>query len=706
MERATLLLEIGCEEIPAAFMRDALQQLNEKLEALLNEQRLEHGAIRTLGTPRRLIALVEAVATHQTPQERMVRGPAKRACFDAQGNPTPALLGFARAHGIDPTAVEFMETPQGEYAFVRQYDPGLPAVQALAASLPEMITSMTFPKMLRWGHRKMRFARPIRWIVALLGQEIIPFELEGIRSGNQSRGHRFQAPEPFTVQSPETFLEQLRAAGVIADPEERARMITDGAHRLAATLGAKPLLDNALLEELVYLVEHPYLLLGSFSEAFLRLPAPVLISAMKKHEKFIPLVDADGALLPHFVSVYNNGDPDKVREGNEWVLAARFNDAAFFYEEDRKQPLEAFVPALGQILYQQKLGTLLDKTHRLMHLAEQLSRALDWSSHQAKMLQRAAYLCKADLATQMVMEFPDLQGTIGAEYARLSGEDEAVAVAIAEHYEPRHAGDPPPQSALGRALAVLDRIDTLVGYVGLGYLPKGSSDPFGLRRAAAGVVEILQDEPDYPTLAELVQHAYDRYREQHAPLKPLMAVQADLRTLFYSRIEALLEERGVRYDLVRAALGAGWDDSVYGFVQRGLLLQRHANSPEFLPLVRTATRPANILAAAEKQGIKAVATLEQVDPLLFEHPSEQALYTAVQNANPRFEALCYKHEYEAIYRELHALIEPINALFDGVMVMTDDVARRQNRLNLLACANRLFLALADFTQVVQEQPAQ
>ncbi|MDW8106783.1 MAG: glycine--tRNA ligase subunit beta, partial [Armatimonadota bacterium] len=292
MERATLLLEIGCEEIPAGFMRDALQQLNEKLDALLSEQRLEHGAIRTLGTPRRLIALAEAVATHQTPQERMVRGPAKRACFDAQGNPTPALLGFARAHNIEPEAVEFMETPQGEYAFARQYDPGLPAVQALAASLPSMIASMTFPKMLRWGHRKMRFARPIRWIVAMLGQEIIPFELEGIRSGNQSRGHRFQAPEPFTVQSPEVFLEQLRKAGVIADPEERARMITDGAHRLAATLSAKPLLDDALLEENVYLVEHPYLLLGSFSEAFLRLPAPVLVSAMKKHEKFIPLVDA------------------------------------------------------------------------------------------------------------------------------------------------------------------------------------------------------------------------------------------------------------------------------------------------------------------------------------------------------------------------------------------------------------------------------
>ncbi|MFN7162873.1 MAG: glycine--tRNA ligase subunit beta, partial [Fimbriimonadales bacterium] len=339
---------------------------------------------------------------------------------------------------------------------------------------------------------------------------------------------------------------------------------------------------------------------------------------------------------------------------NEWVLIARFNDAAFFYEEDRKQPLEAFVPALGRILYQQQLGTLLDKVHRLETLMERLAHALDWDAAQRASAQRAATLCKADLATQMVMEFPDLQGVIGAEYARLAGEEARVAQAIAEHYMPRHAGDPVPESPVGRALAVLDRIDALVGYVGLGYLPKGSSDPFGLRRAAAGVVEILQHEPDYPTLAELVQRAHDAYREQRAPLKPLIAVQADLRTLFYSRIEALLEEQGVRYDLIRAALSAGWDDSVYGFMQRAHLLQRQAETPEFLPLVQTATRPANILAAAEKKGVKALASLEVVDATLFEHETECTLFEQLAQATPRFEGLYYKHDYEAIYEELLA----------------------------------------------------
>jgi glycyl-tRNA synthetase beta chain len=394
MERATLLLEIGCEEMPAAFMRGTLEQLQAKLAEMLDECRLEHGAVRTLGTPRRLIALVSAVALQQTPEERVVRGPAKRACFDAHGNPTQALIGFARSRGVEPDAVQFQETPQGEYAFIREYDAGQPAADVLADALPKLLLAMTFPKTLRWGSRKIRFGRPIRWIVAMLGQTVIPFELEGIPSGRHSRGHRFLSPEPFEVESPEAFLEQLRRAHVIAEPAERERIIIDGATRLAHTIGAHAVLEPALVEENVFLVELPHLLLGSFPESFLRLPAPVLVSAMKKHEKFFPVVDSAGALLPHFISVYNNGDPDKVREGNEWVLIARFNDAAFFFEEDRKQPLEAFVPALGRILYQQKLGTLLDKAHRLERVAEQLAGALDWDAETTLRLLRAARLCK------------------------------------------------------------------------------------------------------------------------------------------------------------------------------------------------------------------------------------------------------------------------------------------------------------------------
>ncbi len=701
-ERATLLLEIGTEEMPAGFMKEILDQLQERLTETLQELRLEFGSVRTLGTPRRLIALAHEVALRQPAEQRTVRGPAKRACFDAQGNPTQALLGFARSRGVSLEQVQFVETPQGEYALVEEYDEGRPAAEVLAEALPALIRSMTFPKTLRWGARQMRFGRPIRWMVALLAQEVIPFELEGIRSDRFSRGHRFQSPEPFEVRSPESFLDQLRQAHVLADPQERAEIIQREAHRLAESIGARPMIEPDLLEENVFLVEEPHLLLGNFPESFLRLPAPVLVSAMKKHEKFFPLQNAEGQLLPGFISVYNNGAPDKVREGNEWVLVARFNDAGFFYDEDLKQPLEAFVPALGRILYQQKLGTLLDKVNRLKRLADRLARALDWDPPQLQTLLRAVELCKADLATQMVMEFPDLQGIIGREYALKAGEPVAVAEAIAEHYEPRHAGDPPPQSQIGRALAVLDRIDTLVGYVGLGYMPKGSSDPFGLRRATTALIEILAEEPDYPTLAELVQAGHDEYREQKVMLKPLPALQTDLRSLFYARLEAYLEERGVRYDLIRATLGSGWDDSVYGFVQRALLLQSLSDTPDFKAITLTATRPANILSAAEKKQIRAVASMNEVDPTLFEHEAEHQLYNALQNATAQMEVLYYRHDYQAIYEALRVIDEPVNRLFDSVMVMVDEERLRQNRLNLLACANRLYLALADFTQIVQE----
>ncbi|GBC93907.1 Glycine--tRNA ligase beta subunit [bacterium HR15] len=699
---ATLLFEIGCEEMPAAFMRGALEQLRTLLEQMLTESRLPFDSIATYGTPRRLIALAHAVALHQAPEERTVRGPAKRACFDAEGKPTQALLGFARSQGVSPEQVQFMETPQGEYAFVQVRDEGRPATTVLAERLPALIRQMTFPKTLRWGTHQLRFGRPIRWIVALLGEEVIPFEIDGICSGRHSRGHRFKAPQPFEVRSPDEFLQQLREVHVMADPEERKAFIQEEAIRLSREIDAQPLLSDDLLEENTFLVEYPHLLRGTFPEAFLRLPAPVLISAMKKHEKFFPLVDAQGKLIASFISVYNNGNPDYVREGNEWVLIARFNDASFFFEEDLKQPLEAFVNGLARMLFQQKLGTLLDKTRRLQRLAERLSRALDWDQPMRECLQRAALLCKADLATQMVMEFPDLQGIIGEEYALRAGEAHCVARAIAEHYQPRYAGDELPQTPVGRALAILDRIDTLVGYVGLGYMPKGSSDPFGLRRAATGVVEILAEEPDYPALSELVQVAHDEYRAENVSLKPLPAVQADLRTLFYSRLEALLEEQNIRYDLIRAALGGGWDDSVYGFVQRARLLQAHQAEPGFPMLAQTATRPANILAAARKKNIHAVAALNEVDPTLFEHEVESRLYHALQSLTPQFEALYYRHDYEAIYTLLQQqLHEPVNQLFDHVLVMTEEESLRRNRLNLLACANRLYLALADFTQVVE-----
>lgn len=703
-EHADLLVEIGCEEIPATFIRPALEQFQALLSARLTEARLSHGATEVYGTPRRLILLMHEVATHQEAEERLVRGPARRACFDEQGHPTPALLGFCRSQGVEPEQVQFVETAQGEYAIVPKVDPGRPAIQILAELLPAVLTSLSFPKMLRWGEGNLRFARPIRWIVALLDTEGIPFELAGVRSGNHSRGHRFLAPKVFPVRSPLEFFTKLKEAFVLYDPEERKQRIRQGATQLAEKVKGRCLLDEELLEENAFLVEYPYLLLGSFPEEFLALPTPVLISAMKKHEKFFPIVDNQGKLLPYFISVYNNGEESRVREGNEWVLVARFNDAKFFYEEDRKQPLEAFVPKLARILFQQQLGSLLDKVQRLAALGEWLIARLHWSEEQGQTLRRAIHLCKADLATQMVMEFPDLQGIIGREYALLSGEPSLVAEAIGEHYRPRYAEDELPRTPVGRALAVLDRIDTLVGYVGLGYLPKGSSDPFGLRRAANGAVEILAQEKEYPTLLEWVQQCYEQYRQAGVALRPLQEVKSDLNDLFLARLSTYLEEQNIPYDLIRAALAGGWDDSAYAAVQRGYALQLQAQSPDFDALATTAVRPANILNAAAKQGIPCSESLSAVEPDLFEHEIETKLYTTLERLIPQVEEAEGQRDYERLYRLLQQLDEPVNRFFDYVMVMCEDEQVRQNRLNLLACANRLYRALADFTQVMMPRP--
>lgn len=701
-ESAELLLEIGCEEIPASFMRDALALLKTSLLEQLAEARLSHGEAETYGTPRRMIVYVPAVQAHQSPEERTVRGPAKRACFDAEGKPTQALTGFARSQGVEPDAVQFTGTPGSEYAFVQVHDSGKPAPDVLSEVIPAVIRSMTFPKMLHWGEARMRFARPIRWLLALFGNQVIPFELEGIVSSNRTRGHRFLSPGEWEVHSAKEFFTRLRESCVVYDPEERKRIIVEGVQQLAQTIDATPLMSDELVEENVFLTEYPRVLIGSFPEEFLNLPKSLLASTMQKHEKFFPVIDSSGRLLPHFISVYNAGKEDSVREGNEWVLVARFNDAKFFYEEDIKQSLDAFVPRLERILFQQKLGTLLMKTSRLGALSTKLAQSLDWDEAKTALLQRAAYLCKADLASQMVKEVPELQGIIGREYALHSGESPEVALAIAEHYLPRTADDSLPGSEVGRALAVLDRLDTLVGYIGLNYLPKSSSDPFGLKRSANSVIEILATEPDYPTLAELVRSAYDEYRESGVGLKPLAQVQSDLRGLFYSRLESYLEAQGVRYDLVRAVLHSGWDDSAYAFVQRAFTLQNHVQESEFERLTTTATRPANILSAAEKKDIRVEGSLQAVDPDLLESESEQLLYHVLQSLNQQVEANYSLHRFDALYQSLQALEVPVNRLFDEVMVMCEDENLRRNRLTLLACANRLYMALADFTQIVQE----
>ncbi|GIV16859.1 MAG: glycine--tRNA ligase beta subunit [Armatimonadota bacterium] len=700
---ADLLLEIGTEELPAGVVENALEQLQAAITQRLQDARIAFGQAETFGTPRRLILLVHDVAQSQTDVVREVRGPAANVAFDAQGNPTPAAQGFARKQGVDVSDLEVVHTPQGDYVMARVFERGKRTVEVVANIFPEAIRSLTFPKMMRWGGGNLRFCRPIRWLLALYDGEVVPFELDGIHSGNRSRGHRFLAPEEFEVGSPAELFRQLDERYVLYDHRRRREVIREQANRLAEQVGGGILWDDALLDEVTHLVEYPTALLGRFDPAFLSLPEPILITAMKKHQRFFAVVDGQGKLLPYFVAVRNGNDYrlDVVREGNERVLTARFNDAHFFYERDRQQPLEAFVGDLKRIVFQEKLGTMADKAVRL---AAVMRGVAEQAGVDPSLAGRAATLCKADLATEVVMELPALQGVMGREYAMLSGENEAVAQAIAEHYMPRFAGDALPESPLGRLLAVCDRVDTLVGYIGaLQIVPTGSGDPFGLRRAAQGVVQILATVEGMPRLWTFVEAVVRAYENQ--------GVSVDeeglhlLAQVFAGRIEAFLEDEGIRYDVVQAVLA---EERVEPFATRANARMLNALPMEQLtPVALAATRVRNILKAGEAVKLVPTATLRpplewlgQVDTALFQQEEERVLYEMVlQSQQQIIEAvMCFRSE--EVFSLLESFTEPVNRFFDAVLVMAPEEAIRRNRLCLLAGVDALYRYIGDFSKLV------
>ncbi|GIV18633.1 MAG: glycine--tRNA ligase beta subunit [Armatimonadota bacterium] len=700
---ADLLLEIGTEELPAGVVESALEQLQAAVTQRLQEARIAFGAVETFGTPRRLILFLQEVAPAQTDVVREVRGPAANIAFDAQGHPTPAALGFARKQGVDVSELEVVHTPQGDYVMAKVFERGKPTVEVAASLFPEAIRSLTFPKMMRWGSGNLRFCRPIRWLLALYGGEVVPFELDGIRSGNRSRGHRFLAPEAFEVRTPADLFHQLDERYVLYDHRRRREVIREQANRLAEQVGGHILWDDALLDEVTHLVEYPTALLGRFEPTFLNLPEPILITAMKKHQRFFAVVDAQGKLLPYFVAVRNGDDRhlDVVRDGNERVLTARFNDAHFFYERDRQQPLEAFVGELKRIVFQERLGTMADKTARLAKIAREMAEQVGLDPSLAE---RAATLCKADLATEVVMELPALQGVMGREYALLSGEENTVAQAIAEHYMPRFAGDDLPESVLGRLLAVCDRVDTLVGYVGaLGIIPTGSGDPFGLRRAAQGVVQILATVEGMPRLWSLVDTAIRAYAQQGVSVGEEGLRQ--LAQMFLGRMEALLEDEGVRYDVVQTVLA---EERVEPFAARANAHMLNALPMQRLtPVALAATRVRNILKASEAVKLAQTAILRpplewlaQVDTTLFQQEEEHTLHERALQHQQQITEAAERFRSEEVFSLLEAFTEPVNRFFDAVLVMAPDEAIRRNRLLLLAGVDALYRYLGDFSKLV------
>lgn len=725
-----LVFEIGTEEMPAGAIADALAQLADKADAGLTSARLAPQCVETFGTPRRLVVLAQGLPNHQPDEKRVVRGPAKSVAYDSAGRPTGAAIGFAKKQGIPVEQLDTVTVNGAEYVQARVLDSGRAAEDVIGPILADAMKALTFPKLMRWGGQReggMRFVRPIRWLLCLLDDKVVPVEVAGIRSGRETWGHRFLAPGQFDVGEALDLFQMLHKAGVMLDQDERKQGIVAQGNALAAEIGGRVPWDEGLLEENVFLVEWPTALRGSFDPAYLELPRPVLVTAMKKHQRFFPVENQEGRLLPHFVSIRNGGEEnlDIVREGNERVLTARFADAQYFYAQDRDKKLDDMSTQLGRLVFQEKLGTTAQKRDRVVLLMSALADSLEMGPKPKERALRAASLCKADLVSRMVIELPALQGVMGREYAILEGEDAEVSDAIAQHYQPKFAGDSVPGSPLGRMLAIADRLDTLVGYVGIGVIPTGSSDPYGLRRAAQGVVQILADEADMPSLGEMevcAAQAYDQVNGLDFPLDPLCN---DLAALFSQRISALLEERGVRYDLVDAALSGGsiYSTLVHATVTRGETLQALSADANFSATTQAAARVANILRSVPsgrdepsvqgKEAIhgsqahsveRAVSMLEQlsrrIDRSLLQVGSELCLFDEAQALLSDVAHRAATYDYAGLYRELDRLRRPVNAFFDDVMVMVDDPRLRANRLALLALVDTLYKMLADFTKVV------
>ena len=675
-----LLFEIGTEEIPAHVMPHLLEDLAQLAETMLKEHRLSYEKVRTLGTPRRAALIVTGLAERQEDVNTETRGPSVAIAFDADGNPTKAGAGFARGQGVDPSAL----IQRDGYVYASVHESGAATAELLTSLLPDLVRAIPLPNSMRWGDLDFRFIRPIRWFVALYGTEIVPFTLAGVTSGNHSRGHRTLAPADFVITSAADYEAACEKAYIIVDPERRRAMICEQITETAKACGGTAEITPDLLEEVLYLVEYPTALSGSFEEKYLALPAEAVITPMRDHQRYFPVKAADGSLLPAFITVRNGGKAhlDVVAHGNERVLRARLADAQFFFDEDRKKSLAEHREKLKTVVFQRGLGSMYEKTERLMALTTAIVEEMaagDTDDTALADARRAAELSKADLVTGMVTEFTELQGIMGREYALLDGESPAVARAIDEQYMPRFAGDELPQTPLGVALSVADKIDNIVGTFSQGRIPTGSQDPFGLRRQALGLVLMLIEQESTMLLSDLVDEACDLYDLEEFRDKMQVYVADFIRL----RLKNVLSERGVRYDVQEAVLGDV--DLVADVPVRAAYVERLLASEGGEALVQSFVRVGNIARSV---------TGGTVDPALFKAEEEGALLSAYQAA------AAARAEGEDTLPTEQALGRAIDTFFDAVMVMDKDARVKENRLSLLKMIDDDLLETADYSKIV------
>jgi glycyl-tRNA synthetase beta chain len=691
-----LLLEIGTEEIPAAFLPKALGDMEEIIGTELAENRIGHGEVRTMGTPRRLFLAVDAVAERQDDQVIEKLGPARRVAFDEAGNPSKAALGFARGQCIDVNALEVATTEKGEYLCARKKISGEATEGLLPAILERLITGIPFRKSMRWSDLEIRFARPIHWILALYGGRIVPLKIGNIESGDTSRGHRFMSPGVVPVRTCQEYLNLMRTHFVIVDPAERKKIILDETEKAAAAVGGKALRNDELLEQVAFLTEYPTVACGNFDAEYLKLPREVLVTTMIAHQKYFPVVDGAGNLLPHFLTVNNTlaRDPAVVRRGNEKVIRARLADARFFFEEDRKIPLGNRVEGLKKVIFHTLLGTSYEKVMRFRTLAGRIARGID-PAHGGKTaflarVDEAALLAKADLDTLMVSEFAELQGIMGREYALLEGRDPVVAKAIYEHYLPIAAGGELPDTDEGAIVGIADKMDTICGFFGVGLIPTGTADPYALRRQALGIINIILKKR-YPLLP------LDTLIDESLAIlggllkRPAEEVKAEILEFFRGRFENQLLSQGHPYDVVDAVLATGIQDLVRAEAKIGAM-EKFKTDPDFAPLAVAFKRVVNIIRNAEKGKLAG-------DHFCTEEQELHEAFLAIRELVMRHSA---EGDYRAALIALASLRKPVDAFFDRVLVMDKDDQRRCHRLALLEEISSLFHDLADFSRIVTE----
>ncbi|PRO65112.1 glycine--tRNA ligase subunit beta [Alkalicoccus urumqiensis] len=685
MNKQTLLIEIGLEEMPARFVPNAENEWTSRAAAWLKENRISFDTVRGFSTPRRLAVQVSGVDTVQPDIKEEAKGPAEKI-GRKDGQWTKAAEGFARGQGVTTDDLYVKEIKGESYLFAEKHIKGAETA-ALLPELKDVLLSIPFPKNMRWADRDIRYVRPIKWITALFGEDIIPMEAAGVTSGRTSRGHRFLGGTA-SLSSAEDYETALKQEFVIADSSERKRAIVKQIEQIAEDEGWQVPMQEGLLDEVNNLVEYPTALFGTFDESFLQVPEEVLITSMREHQRYFPVMDKNNVILPHFVTV-RNGDHrhlDNVRRGNEKVLRARLADAEFFYQEDKKQPLEARLPKLSSIVYHEELGTLAEKTARIRTAAAELAQAAGTDERTRAKADRAAALSKADLVTHMVDEFPELEGLMGEYYALHDGEDAETAAAIREHYLPKQSGDEPPHGEAGRLVSAADKLDTLVTSFGIGAVPTGSQDPYGLRRQAQAVLYVYLKAGWSFSLHEVLEKQASRLEKDGLLKRPAAEVLRDLHNFFDLRWKNLLKERGVRYDVADAVMAAGTAYPAEVAARADFFMQKLAD-PSFKEDVEAFSRVTNIASKAENEAA--------VDPSLFENEAEKNLYEAMLQAETAAGA-----DTAEMYAQQTALVPLINRYFDETMVMADDPSVRSNRLAQMKQTSAFLTRLADYQAVV------